>query len=93
MICGSQNRDRYKTIKRGRLIGFRIYLNQVDVPVSIELDDHGSSVRTIIVYSYHPECLVRQNAFTVGLMLDSAWNVAGALTGFDSEPVYFRQFR
>jgi len=26
-------------------------------------------------------------------MLDSAWNVAGALTGFDFEPVYFRQFR
>jgi len=23
VICGSQNRDRYKTIKRGRLIGFR----------------------------------------------------------------------
>jgi hypothetical protein len=93
VICGSQNRDRYKTIKRGRLIGFRIYLDQVDVPVSIELDDHGSSVRRIIVYSYHPECLVRQNAFAVGLMLDSAWNVAGALTGFDFEPVYFRQFR
>ena len=37
VICDSKNRDRYKTIKRGRLIGFRIYLDQVTVPVSIEL--------------------------------------------------------
>jgi len=93
VICSSQNRDRYKTINPGRLIGFRISLDQVGFPVSIELDDHGSRVRRIIVYSYHPECLVRQNTFAVGLTLDSAWNVAGALTGFDFEPVYFRQFR
>ena len=70
-----------------------LYLDQVDVPVSIELDDHGSSVRRTIVYSYHPECVVRQNAFAMGLMLDSAWNVSGTLTGFDFEPLYFRQFR
>ena len=93
IVCGSQNRDRYKTIKRERLIGFRIYLDQVDVPVSIELDDHGSSPRTTIVYSYHHECLVRQNAFAVGPILDSAWDVVSSLMGFDFEPVYFRQFR
>jgi len=93
VICGSQNRDRYKNMKRGRLIDFRIYLDQVDVPVSVELDDHGSGVRKIIVYSFHPESLVRQTSSAVGLMLDSAWNVAGALTGFDFEPVCFRQFR
>ena len=93
VICVSQNRDRYKTIKRGCLIDFRIYLDQVDVPIRIEFDDHGSSVRRIIVYSYHPQCLVRQNAFAMALMLDSAGNVAGALTGFDFELLYFRQFR
>lgn len=27
------------------------------------------------------------NTFAVGFMLDSAWNVADALTGFDFEPL------
>ncbi len=93
VICGLAKRERCKAIYRGCLVDFRIFLDDVDRPVSVQLDNLHSTVLRIIIWSYHRENLVKRGAPAVGLMLDSAWNLAGALAGFSFDPVYFQQFR
>lgn len=77
---------------RGCLVDFRIFLDNVDIPVSVQFDKLHSTILRIIIWSYHPEYLVKRGAAAVGLMLDSPWNLAGALTGFEFDSVYFQHF-
>ena len=75
------------------LVDFCIFLNNVNISASVQSNKVHNPILRIIIWSYLPEYLVKRGAAVVGLMLDSVWTLAGALTGFEFDPVYYQNFR